>query len=234
MDWNYRLATISVAFFILICSNAYGQISELGFGIGGLTYTGDLQRGYRLANNRPAATAFFRTNLSDESSIRVGLTMGSLQDSDYNPLDPFATARAADFSIFLFEASTVFEYHFLDFRQNSYQRWTPYLFGGIGLFGFSGEGRRSAEFSNIQATLPFGAGVKYILNPLLIIGLEFGPRKTFFDYVDNVSEGNFVNKNFQYGNKEDNDVYYFLGITLTYSFYKIPCPYPNSFKRSSG
>ncbi len=31
-------------------------------------------------------------------------------------------------------------------------------------------------------------------------------------------------KNYQYGNPNDNDNYYFLGISITRTFYNIPCP----------
>ena len=213
----------------LFCSPfAIGQISEVGFGIGGLTYTGDLQRGYNFTHNRPAATIFFRSNINPEISLRSSITFGKLKDSDENPFDPLAVQRQASFNVAIFEGSLVFEYHFLDFKKNPYLRFSPYIFGGFGIFGFTGEGERTAEFSNIQLAIPFGAGIKYILNPIWVIALEFGPRLTFFDYIDNISEGNPSFKNFQHGNKNDNDKYYYLGLTLSYSFYKIPCPYPTN------
>jgi hypothetical protein len=49
-------------------------------------------------------------------------------------------------------------------------------------------------------------------------------RKTFFDYLDNVSGREGLTKNYKYGTPSDNDHYYFLGITLTRAFYTIPCP----------
>ena len=64
----------------LFCSLfAIGQISEVGFGIGGLTYTGDLQRGYNFIHNRPAATIFFRSNVNPEISLRASVTFGILK-----------------------------------------------------------------------------------------------------------------------------------------------------------
>jgi hypothetical protein len=72
--------------------------------------------------------------------------------------------------------------------------------------------------------IPFGGGVKYVLNPKWYLSLEFGMRKTFFDYLDNVSGGDFRNKNYQYGNDNNNDHYYFLGFSITRTFYTIPCP----------
>ena len=31
-------------------------------------------------------------------------------------------------------------------------------------------------------------------------------------------------KNYQYGSGNDNDFYYFTGISISYIFYRIPCP----------
>jgi hypothetical protein len=141
-----------------------------------------------------------------------------------NPTDPFAVKRAASFDLFLLELSGGFEYHFLDWRDDKRKlRFTPYLFAGVGLFGISGTPNKNAEYSNIQLSIPFGGGMKYVLNPRYYVSFEFGVRKTFFDYLDNISGGNPSFKTFQYGNPNDNDNYFFTGITLTYTFYDIPC-----------
>lgn len=218
-----------ILFLLLLFYNlsaVEAQETEIGFGLGGFKYTGDLARGISIKSIKPAGTAFFRTNLSKAVSFRIGATAGKLGASDsQTPIDPFATQRDASFDIFLFEASTVFEYHFLKWRSESTMiRWTPYFFGGLAIFGISGMGEKPAEYSNIQPSIPFGFGFKYILNPKWYIGLEYGARKTFFDYLDNVSGGDGVFKNYQYGNKYDNDLYHFIGLSLTYSFYTIPCP----------
>lgn len=225
--------------FLFICFstfNANAQETEIGFGLGGLKYSGDLSRGINIKSIKPAGTAFFRTNLSKTVSFRVAATAGKLGASDERtPIDPFAELRDASFDIFIFEASTVFEYHFLKWREESTQlRWTPYFFAGIAIFGISGESEKPVEYSNIQPSLPFGLGVKYVLNPKWYIGAEFGARKTFFDYIDNVSAGDGVIKDYQYGNKFDNDLYYYMGVSLTYSFYTIPCPaspYKKNYRR---
>jgi hypothetical protein len=117
------------------------------------------------------------------------------------------------------------EYHFLNWRDSKrFVRFTPYLFGGVALFSFSGDVDRSQAYSTVQMAIPFGAGVKYVLNPKWYLSLEFGMRKTFFDYLDNISGGDFRNKNYQYGNDSNNDHYYFLGFSITRTFYTIPCP----------
>lgn len=218
-----------LAFMLMITPSGglKAQVSEIGFGLGGLTYTGELQRGYNILGNRPAATVMLKFKIRDHINFRAGVTGGMLRDSDSNPADAFDSARGAAFSIWLIEASTGIEYYFFDFKdRKSLLRWSPYFVGGFGIFTFLGEGDRSATYSNVQAVIPLGVGIKYVYNPRWLIGVEFGIRKTFFDYLDNISDGERVNKNFQYGNSFDNDFYYFLGVTLNYSFYRVPCPFP--------
>lgn len=201
------------------------QRSELGFGIGTFTYTGDLSRTYNFVNSRPAATAFYRANISKVISFKTALTGGKLAASDNRaPIDAFARQRDASFNIFLLEGSATFEYHFLDWRDDKRRlRFTPYLFAGIGLFGISGVQAKPAEYSNMQVGIPFGGGMKYVLNPKWYIAFELGIRKTFFDYLDNISDEDPAFKNYQYGNKYDYDNYFFTGISITRTFYDIPC-----------
>jgi hypothetical protein len=148
-----------------------------------------------------------------------------LKGTDKGSDDAYNLKRNKSFDIFVFEASSVLEYHFLNWRdERRLLRFTPYLFGGLGLFGMSGRPFKSAEYSDVQLAIPFGAGVKYVINPLWYLSLEFGMRKTFTDYIDDVSAGKPNVKDFQSGFTYDNDRYFFLGLTLTRTFYEIPCP----------
>ncbi|MEJ7643133.1 MAG: DUF6089 family protein [Chryseolinea sp.] len=223
MSYIYR--KLVFAFIIVLCANvASAQRAEVGAGIGTLNYTGDLVHSYNFKYSRPAATVFYRSNLNKIVSFRASITGGQIAGSEI-PLDAFAKQRQASFNLFLIEASTVLEYHFLNWRDTKrFVRFTPYLFGGVALFGLSGDVEKNAEYSNVQAAIPFGGGIKYVYNPKWYFALEFGIRKTFFDYLDNVSDGDLRNKNYQYGNPNDKDHYFFLGISVTRTFYDIPCP----------
>ena len=214
-----------VAALFCVCKTVQAQRSELGFGIGTFNYTGDLVRNYNIKYSKPAATVFFRSNLSKVVSFRATITAGKLGATE-KPIDAFAVQRNASFDIFLFEGSLGMEYHFLNWRDDKRpMRYTPYLFAGMGLFGISGNASKTAEYSNIQGVIPFGGGFKYILNPKWYAAFEIGIRKTFFDYLDNISDfTDQTQKNYQYGNPNDYDNYFFIGITFTRTFYDIPCP----------
>lgn len=217
---------IGAAFFC-IATTVVAQRSELGFGIGTFNYTGDLVKNYNFKYSRPAVTVLYRSNINKIVSFRASITGGQLAGSE-KPIDAFADQRDASFDIFLLEGSMGIEYHFLNWKDGKVpMRFTPYLFGGLALFGISGNDTKPEEYSNVQMAVPFGGGFKYILNPRWYIALEFGVRKTFFDYLDNVSDFKDQTANpkvYNFGNPNDNDNYYFLGITLTRTFYEIPCP----------
>jgi hypothetical protein len=221
-------ATI-VFFFLsaLVSLPAFSQLSqrsEVGAGLGTFNYTGDLTRTYNITQSKFAATVFYRANISKVISFRTSLTGGKIGATE-KPIDAFAAKRAASFNLFLLEASTVFEYHFLNWRDDVRRlRFTPYLFAGMGLFGISGNQSKNAPYSNVQMAIPFGGGMKYVINPKYYLSFEVGIRKTFFDYLDNISDGNTQFKNYRYGSFTDTDNYFFTGLTLTYTFYDIPCP----------
>ena len=224
----FKKAYVTSGFLLLsmVCVAQIRQRSEVGFGMGTFNYTGDLARTYNFSNSKFAGTALYRSNISSVVSFRASVTAGKIGATDRkNPIDAFAVNRASSFNLFLFEAATVFEYHFLDWRDDKRRlRYTPYAFAGFALFGISGNVEKQAEYSNVQAAVPFGIGMKYVLNPKWYIALEAGVRKTFFDYLDNISDEDTAYKNYQYGNKYDNDAYFFLGVTVTRTFYDIPCP----------
>ena len=229
MTFLGKFSSLSTLILVTIIITGKAQItqrSEVGIGLGTFNYTGDLVRSYNFAFSQPAGTVFFRTNISKVISFRAGLTAGKVSASDATkPIDAFSTQRRASFNIFLMELSGVYEYHFLDWKDDRRRlRFTPYLFGGLALFNISGVPAKTAQYSNVQLAIPFGGGIKYILNPKYYMSLEFGVRKTFFDYLDNISDADVSQKNYQYGNKFDYDNYFFLGVTLTRTFYDIPCP----------
>jgi hypothetical protein len=219
-----KILLVSLFIFLTI-SQLSAQRSEIGFGLGTFNYTGDLVRTYNLAYSKPAATLLYRSNLSKVVSFKASITAGKLAASE-KPIDSYASARNASFDIFLMEGALSFEYHFLNWRDDKRpMRYTPYLFAGLGLFGISGNASKPAPYSNVQTAIPFGGGFKYIMNPKWYAAFEIGIRKTFFDYLDNVSDTTDQSKkNYQSGNPNDNDNYFFVGLTFTRTFYNIPCP----------
>lgn len=212
-------------FVLLLSLPSLAQKRELGGGIGILSYTGDLSRNPLTNPLKPGVNVFYRFNMRDHLSVRISFLAGGLAGTDAKPIDAFSVARASSFNIFLSEFSSGLEYYFLDFRsKKSGINWSPYFMGGIGIFGMLGHENKTATYSNVQLAIPLAVGFRYRVSPIWSFAVEAGVRATLFDYMDNISEGDIFNKDYQYGNPFDNDKYYFTGVTVSYTFYKVQCP----------
>ena len=214
---------LSLMFFTTL---VLAQKNEFGLGVGGFNYAGDLMRGYHLENVKPGILGYYKRNLDNIFSVRGSLTGGMISGTDRNPIDPFGQNRNASFQSFIIEAAGMMEYNFLDYKAEHVQiRWSPYLFLGISGFTFFGGDQDLNGSSTVQLAIPFGGGFKYAINPNITLNLEIGIRKLFFDRLDGYSDGDVTNKNYQYGNKYDQDWYNFIGFSVSYLIWDIPCPY---------
>ncbi len=213
--------------FLGISIVSKAQFIEFGGGIGASHYTGDLVHYPHLEMTRPGATGFLRLNFSNIVSFKTAFTYLNLSASDDAFIDALGEQRQYSFNHNVYELSGVFEYHFLSYRSDKTRnKWAPYALLGLGFAGVQGVEPTYEEFNKLQVVLPMGGGVKYELTKQLTLGFELAARKTFFDYLDGISDGDTRIKNYQYGNPNDKDWYFYSGISLSYVLYKIPCPYP--------
>ncbi len=223
---NLNLKIPFLLFFLAISNMTIAQFSEFGIGVGGFNYAGDLMRGYHIENVKPGILGYYKMNLDNIFSVRTSLSAGLISGSDKNPIDPFATNRKGSFQSTIVEVAGMLEYNFLDYKAEHVQiRWSPYMLVGISGFMFFGGDQELNGNSRIQLAVPFGGGFKYAINPNINLNLEIGIRKLFFDHLDGYSDGDITNKNYQYGNKYDKDWFNFIGFSISYLLWKIPCPF---------
>lgn len=171
-------------------------------------YQGDLQdRTFTLDESNGAFGAGVKYDITSHIAIRSGFNYGRLQGDD-KLNKPILQARNLSFQTKILELNLLGEYTFFDLSQN---RFSPYVFGGIAVFRFnpyafdtsgnkvflqplSTEGQGISGYPNrkpyklTQFAIPFGAGIKLRINANAVLGYEFGFRKTFFDYLDDVSK----------------------------------------------
>jgi hypothetical protein len=122
--------------------------------------------------------------------------------------------RNLNFRSYITEVAALAEIHpmyiFVDWpaKESTPPRTSPYLLGGVAYYSFNPqtklgnrwidlqplktEGQGFAEtgrpdYSLQQISIPWGGGVKYELSPLINIRGEFIYRKTFTDYLDDLS-----------------------------------------------
>lgn len=189
--------------------------AEIGFGIGAFNYTGDLAQNTNFSALTPGTQFFYRHNSRDQVSVyRLNLLIGSISGDESTIDGALQQARQLSFSRGVTELSFIYEYDFFNYRDMKNQYYmSPYLFGGAAATVLWG------TQSNTLFTIPFGAGLKYKLGDNLNLGLEYGARKTFSDDLDSIQDSDE-----SLSSSTPTDWYYFLGLNLSYTFYKQICP----------
>jgi hypothetical protein len=206
---------------LLVCSIAmhfftYSQNFSVGAFVGIANYQGDLQ-GKRLNFNQSEPVFGLGANylLSPKFSVRTGLSLAKLKAADVNnTAGKGIELRNLSFKTNITEVELGLEYNIFALEGKSV---TPYVFASAAYFHFnpyaidpqgnkvylkplSTEGQGLAaypdrkNYSLSQLAIPFGGGIKYQTNNGLQFALELGLRKTFTDYLDDVST-NFVDQN---------------------------------------
>ena len=233
---NVLLACFVQAGSAFFCLTATAQnTSELGIGIGATNYRGEISPELQLKNSRPAFTIFYRKDVSVPITLRGGFTMGLLRADDGNVegmnggVPPLQNYRQANTKGSVLEASAIVEYNFLDYHYRTDKiHFTPYLFAGIaGFYANTTTKTNNSALTNsfnqeggmVGLAIPAGAGLKYALSQHINLGLEVGVRKTFTDKLDHLSEQDPL-----LVNPHDQDWYYYSGLSLSYTFFKIQCP----------
>jgi hypothetical protein len=215
------LIFLLIPFLLLSPLFSFGQKYEVGIAAGGGNYMGDLNPYFRFENYRPAGGIFGRYNFSQVVAAKLYVNGVQAKGSDKYNNDPYAAVRQLHFIRTVIDFGGQIEYNFFNYRdEKSRRKWTPYFFTGIGgmyMFGRS-------QVTKIQPVIPAGLGFKYLLGGKWNLGLELAARKTFTDYFDNIS-GKDENAKFRNGNEFDRDWYFATTLSLSYTFYTIPCPF---------
>ncbi|MEM6965519.1 MAG: DUF6089 family protein [Bacteroidota bacterium] len=201
----------------------FSQNFEGGFSFGLMTYQGDLAESFVELREANLAYAFvLRNAISDRFYLRVGFMGGQISGDDANASSAGLQMRGFSFRSDLYEFHLLGEWNILGEGRASTrggverQRFTPYLFLGVGavLFDpqvFDGQEKdpEGRDYSTFNVSVPIGGGIKFGLNDRVVLSLEAGGRTAFSDYLDGIS---------QLGNPDRNDWYFAGNLILTYTF----------------
>lgn len=189
------------------------RYTAYGATVGASNYVGDLDANFRTINKTDFHIGgFISYRYAPNITLRGMAVYGRVKGDDDNSRDLARFNRNLSFKSYVAEISG---HIIIDFFENSgtyYKRvtYTPYMFGGIGVFTFNpkaeihgkwvelqplgtegqgivGSDYQPNRYSLIQIVLPFGLGYRYKINRNIDIALEMGLRKTFTDYLDDVS-----------------------------------------------
>lgn len=203
-----------IALLGLLSYNANAQFiekSDFGIIVGGGNYIGDINPKYNFYNTKLMVGAIYRYNINPRWAVRGNFLFGSVAANDMD----FDNIRNLSFESKINEISAICEFNFFDYQIGSRKhKLSPYIFGGIGVFFMNpkalienritnlteyvelkpltteGQGMEGFDspYSLTQISIPFGLGVKFSVNKFISIGFEWGLRKTFTDYIDDVSK----------------------------------------------
>jgi hypothetical protein len=184
---------------------------QLGL-IGGIAvYSGDLspkELGLYFDDMKPMFGVFGRIKVTDFANVRLGITRAQVYSDDKRI---GLEASALHFRSDITEFSLITE--IAPVKLGSYRAkivTAPYLFAGFAAYQFNPqalfdnnwidlqpigtEGQGLPDYAKAyslnQIAIPAGIGIKWIFNKSVTIGLEFGIRKLFNDYLDDISGAN--------------------------------------------
>jgi len=162
---------------------------------------------------------FGQRKLYPNWSVRVSLSYGRLRGDDAESAkksdaeDGGRWERNLSFRNDIKELSAVAIYDLKTHHGNFFKRpdFVPYVFGGVAVFHHNPKAYYEGDlmsagwyalqpletegnkYHKVQVSLPFGFGARFRLNQNFDLGFEIGWRKTFTDYLDDVST-NYVDK----------------------------------------
>ena len=185
--------------------------TEIGLMAGGSYYLGDINSshfGYMM----PSGGLVVRKNIDRRIVVKAEGLIGYIRGDDArNTNDPSLLSRNLHFRSAIYELSGQVEFNFLPYETgNSLYPWTPFIFTGVSLFRFNPQAEaNNGEWVNLQPlgtegqgtttfperkkypltqfSIPMGGGVKIAVNKTFNIIIEYGIRKTFTDYLDDLS-----------------------------------------------
>ncbi|TPN86009.1 type IX secretion system protein PorG [Aquimarina algicola] len=218
------LASIIIAVFFTqqIASQTY----EVGLIAGGANYIGDVGSTYYISPNDVAFGAIAKWNRSKRHAFRASFLYAGL-DGDDSKGDERREERGLTFDNSVKELSIGMEFNFWEwYLYDGESQFTPYLYTGITAFNYdelflNADNRIESSGDAWSFAIPMVVGIKKTLGRDFVIGAEIGARYTFTDNLDGSDPGNDLGQGF--GNLNNNDWYVFTGITLSYTWGRIPC-----------
>ncbi len=220
---RYLASFVIVLFFV---QSITSQTYEVGLMAGGSNYIGDVGSTLYIAPNDIAFGAIAKWNRSKRHAFRASFLYAAL-DADDSKGDDRRKERGFSFNNSIKEVSLGMEFNFWDwFLYDGKPQFTPYLYSGItafnhGALALDANDELDAYSDKWNFAIPMVVGIKKTLGRDFVIGAEIGARYTFTDNLDGSNPDDRFGTGF--GNLNNNDWYVFTGITLSYTWGRIPC-----------
>ncbi len=218
---------ISLAAILWCLQHTDAQTYEVGMLLGGANYIGDIGATTYIAPSDIAIGAIGKWNRSKRHAFRGSILYNKISADDAKG-DARRKNRGLEFDNSITEFSAGLEFNFWEwYLYDGVPQFTPYLYTGITGFNYNAKAldlttnEISKYSSRWSMAIPMVVGIKKSVGRHWVLGAEIGARYTFTDNLDGSNpESRFGNG---FGNLDNNDWYVFTGITLSYTWGRIPC-----------
>jgi hypothetical protein len=171
-------------------------------GLGTSTYLGELANKGDYLDAKPTVNVGLQYYFTPRISARAELNWFTLEGSDLKSADDGRINRNLSFKSSNFEFSTIGLVNLFANGNRYYRRpaYNVYGFVGIGLAYFNPKAdylgktyilqplqTEGVSYSRMTPVVPMGLGIRLKMGPNMNISFEGGYRKTFTDYLDDVS-----------------------------------------------
>jgi hypothetical protein len=208
------LILIVLVCYFSACTQEFDTSPTIGLLAGAMNYQGDLKpNSFTFQHSNLILSLILRKPLSRWFAVRAGATIGKVEAADRYNRD-YLQRRNLSFTSGVKELFALLEADVLDI---STKKFTPFAYGGIVLYHFdpytldannnrvylqplSTEGQGLPGYPDrkvyklTQFAAAFGGGLRFAFTDCTSIALEFSQRKTFTDYLDDVSTS-YIDRN---------------------------------------
>ena len=263
-----RLQILLVLSFFVF-SKITGQTFEVGGFAGVSNYMGDLQQSdFEYETTHEAYGFFVRYNVNKQLGLKAHLYKGKISGNDaHYPELKNVRERNLSFRSNLYELGLQAEVTLVSFGERK-KMAAPFIYTGLNVFYFNpqanyqgrwvdlqplgtegqGQAGNPDKYNRLQISIPIGIGFFVRIAERMNLGFEVGFRKTFTDYIDDVS-GNYPNiaaleesspmtaalsfrspeivstagsnpQGRQRGSAASKDMYFFGGVTFSYVLFE--------------
>ncbi|MBI2257628.1 MAG: hypothetical protein HYU67_01880 [Flavobacteriia bacterium] len=207
--------------FVFIQSVVFAQFqnfksrSEVGMSLGVIYYIGDLNPTSHFKFSSPCYSAIYRYTINPRLVIKSTILGGNLLADDAQSSSTYQINRNLSFKTSVYEFAAGLEINYLNYFTGSKdKRITPFISLQMALFkinpkanyngewidlqslGTEGQGTElsgKTYYKKVQLAFPIGIGLKASISKRFSFCLEYGLRKTFTDYIDDVSNFSYIN-----------------------------------------
>lgn len=204
------LSCISVVFFAQ--ANKYDKSKEIGLLAGTAYYLGEVNPYQHFGTQlKTCGGLSFRNNFNKRWTFKTSVLFGQVYAYDSESDSEWIRNRNLHFRNQFIETSMQFELNYFSYQIGSHDWISPYLFMGLAYTNMKPQANYKGNWYELQPlgtegqgtslggdkyntnifALPLGVGIKFNIYAIFGFSMEWGVRRTFTDYFDDIS-GKYV------------------------------------------